>query len=225
MRLERGLPSVPRGLSRELATYLQALQTVVLSVAGLGRGNEEKRALRAPEKTNTERRELRRGEVLTANLADGSVSADKLAAGCVTEKKIAPSAVTAKAIKGGAVGADALAALCVGNGKLADRCVEERNIEDGSVTRAKLGADCRLTIQEGKALDGELVELAGFAEEPLAVMTGFWVETGGKGVLRAGIREMEKTDRGWSFTAEARLETEAKVYKGGLRWRAYGRSV
>lgn len=46
---DRGLQSVPRGLDRNLTTYLQAIRTELLRLSGLVRGSDQSRAVRASE--------------------------------------------------------------------------------------------------------------------------------------------------------------------------------
>ena len=48
---ERGLPSLPRGLSRDLTVYLQSLAEFVLRLSGSVRGSQSARAVRAAEDT------------------------------------------------------------------------------------------------------------------------------------------------------------------------------
>lgn len=45
----RGLPAVPRGLSREMTVYLQALHNVILNMSGLGRGTNGTRSVSTSE--------------------------------------------------------------------------------------------------------------------------------------------------------------------------------
>lgn len=68
---ERGLPSIPRGLGRELTTYLQALHGILLSLSGLSRGSD--RALRVSDgsvRTGTATASIGQAAVLNRHLAD-----------------------------------------------------------------------------------------------------------------------------------------------------------
>lgn len=93
----RGLPAVPRGLSRELTSYLQSLQNVILNLSGLGRGTAQTRAVTVAEKVilqkeaNTANSNGANGSdlVQTKNIANGAVTTNKLADGAVTQDKLA----------------------------------------------------------------------------------------------------------------------------------------
>ena len=89
---DRGLQSVPRGLDRNLTTYLQAIRTELLRLSGLVRGSAQSRAVRASEASAA----FGGGSVSTPS---GSVDVAAIASqifrdGSVTERKLADRAVT-----------------------------------------------------------------------------------------------------------------------------------
>ena len=91
MAPERGLPSVPRGLSRDLTLFLQAILRVLSSLSGLGPGSEKTRAVRVSEERpyGAGTAALTPGAVNTQHIKDGAVTSAKLADGCVTVAKLA----------------------------------------------------------------------------------------------------------------------------------------
>lgn len=165
---ERGLPSVPRGLSRDLTVYLQALAETLLRLSGSVRGSGDARAVRAAERNTlgSGATTLGQAEVLSWMLKDKAVTADKLADGAVTETKLALSAVTERAICPGAV---TEAALSVG-------AVTKTRIADGAVDASKLADGALPVVIGGAAVDGETVVLPGtWRERPwvaLALVAG-----------------------------------------------------
>ncbi len=99
---ERGLPSIPRGLGRELTAYLQAIHGVLLNLSGLSRGSD--RALRVSDgsvRTGTVTASIGQASVLTRHLADKAVTSSKMADGCVTADKLAQGAVAASKLASG----------------------------------------------------------------------------------------------------------------------------
>lgn len=150
---ERGLPSLPRGLSRDLTLYLQSLSEFVLRLSGTVRGSGEARAVRAAEKGTlgggtavigqgaVQSDMLRRGSVTEEKLADGAVTASKLGQSAVTGRAIQPGAVDETALAPGAVGASRIQDDAVNGGKLADRAVTPRHLADGAVTANAMAAD------------------------------------------------------------------------------------
>ena len=163
---DRGLQSVPRGLDRNLTTYLQAIRTELLRLSGLVRGSDQSRAVRASEASAAfgggsvstpsgsvdvaaiASQIFRDGSVTERKLADRAVTGGKLADNAVTARTIAPGevdnnalaeqAVTAGKLAGGTVTAGALANGCVTRGKLAEDAVDTRNLMDGAVTSDKI---------------------------------------------------------------------------------------
>lgn len=99
---ERGLPSVPRGLSRDLTLFLRALLQVLSSLSGLGPGTEKTRAVRVSEEraAGAVAAALGAGDVSTRHITDGAVTSSKLADECVTEKKLALECVTPDKLAG-----------------------------------------------------------------------------------------------------------------------------
>lgn len=158
MANERGLPSVPRGLPRDLTVYLQSLAETLLRLSGSVRGSGDARAVRAAERSSLGSGTSTPGQaaILSWMLKDKAVTSDKLADGAVTETKLGMSAVTEQAIRPGAVTEAALAAEAVTGTKLA-----------GGVLPVVIG---------GAAVDGETVVLPGtWRERPwvaLALVTG-----------------------------------------------------
>ena len=163
---DRGLQSVPRGLDRNLTTYLQAIRTELLRLSGLVRGSDQSRAVRASEASaafgggsvSTPSKSVDVAAIASQIFRDGSVTERKLAERAVTGGKVADNAVTARTIApgevdnnalaeqavtagklaGGAVTAGALANGCVTRGKLAEDAVDTRNLMDGAVTSDKI---------------------------------------------------------------------------------------
>ena len=164
---DRGLQAVPRGLDRNLTTYLQAIRTELLRLSGLVRGSDQSRAVRASEASVAfgggtvstasgsvdmgaiASQIFRDGSVTERKLADRAVAGGKLADNAVTSRTIAPGevgnnalaeqAVTAGNLSDGAVTAGALAMRCVTRDKLAEDAVGTPNLLDGAVTSDKLG--------------------------------------------------------------------------------------
>ena len=164
---DRGLQAVPRGLDRNLTTYLQAIRTELLRLSGLVRGSDQSRAVRASEASVAfgggtvstasgsvdmgaiASQIFRDGSVTERKLADRAVAGGKLADNAVTSRTIAPGevgnnalaeqAVTAGKLADGAVTAGALAMRCVTRDKLAEDAVGTPNLLDGAVTSDKLG--------------------------------------------------------------------------------------
>lgn len=92
---ERGLPSVPRGLSRDLTLFLQAILRVLSNLSGLGPGTEKTRAVRVSEERlyGAGTAPLSVDAVSTQHIKDGAITSAKLADGCVTGPKLAPGSV------------------------------------------------------------------------------------------------------------------------------------
>ena len=183
---ERGLPSLPRGLSRDLTVYLQSLAEFVLRLSGSVRGSQSARAVRAAEKAG-----LGPG---TATIGQGAVQSDMLRRGCVTEDKLADGAVTAD--------------------KLADKAITTKKLADGAVSRSKLGVGVLPALVAGTATNGETVALPGlWACAPVVAMTAFSLSQGRDGETEgndarigvSGLREVvDDTGAGtgvWEFDA------------------------
>ncbi len=219
MAHEHGLPSVPRGLSRELTIFLQGILRVLSSMGGFGRGTEKTRALRVSDGQSAAAasaalavgavatRHLSDGAVTQSKLADLCVTESKLADGCVTESKLAQSSVTAHAIAGGAVTGGALAAQCVSADKLADNALP--------------------ASMEGSARDGETVQIGEWYGAPHVALLGFRVPLMDGATLRVGIKNLREEAGVWSFDAVALSddgeETEAQAARQGqISWRASG---
>ncbi|WP_165079245.1 MULTISPECIES: hypothetical protein [unclassified Desulfovibrio] len=207
---ERGLPSVPRGLSRDLTLFLQAILRVLSSLCGLGPGTEKTRAVRVSEEraAGTVAAPLSAAAVKTRHIEDGAITSAKLADGSVTEKKLAPSSVTERALAGGAVTGEVLAAECVTPDKLA------------GVTLA--------TGIEGRAGDGDAVLMGEWYGEPCVSVLGFSVPVGDGGILNVGIKNLREEGGVWVFdavahTSDADEETGAQTARTGqILWRASG---
>lgn len=120
MAIERGLPSLPRTLDRELRIYLQSLGDMVLRLAGNVRGADASRALRVSEGSGTgvTKAVVGQGEIVTRHLADASITSKKLADNSVCAEKLAQSAVTERAVAAGAVTRACLAAGAVSTDKI-----------------------------------------------------------------------------------------------------------
>lgn len=202
---ERGLPSIPRGLGRELTTYLQGLHGILLGLSGLSRGSD--RALRVSDgsvRTGTATASIGQATVLNRHLADKAVTSSKLADGCVTAGKLAPSAVTDKAIQAGAVTEAALAA--------------------GVVTVSKLAAGVLPILVYGTARDGETVPLPGiWTAAPLVAVTAFSLpliqeEEQVKSPARVGVADLrEIAEEGGEGTGQWEFDAA-----GDFEWAAIG---
>lgn len=107
MAPERGLPSVPRGLSRDLTLFLQAILRVLSSLSGLGPGTEKTRAVRVSEERlyGAGTAALSADAVSTQHIKDGAITSAKLADGCVTEVKLAAKSVTLEKLADSALAA------------------------------------------------------------------------------------------------------------------------
>ena len=144
---DRGLQAVPRGLDRNLTTYLQAIRTELLRLSGLVRGSDQSRAVRASEASvafgggsiSTASGNVDVGAIASQVLRDGSVTERKLAERAVTGGKLADNSVTSRTIAPGEVGNNALAGGAVTAGKLADGAVTSGALMNRCVTRDKLG--------------------------------------------------------------------------------------
>lgn len=137
---ERGLPSLPRGLPRDLTMYLQNMAEMVLRLSGGVRGSSASRALRVAETggLSTGATVIEQNSISRGMLRDKSVTSDKLADDAVTEAKIAPSAVTQRSIKAGEVTETALASASVTERCLADKAVTEAKLGHGAVRESAL---------------------------------------------------------------------------------------
>lgn len=203
---ERGLPSIPRGLGRDLTTYLQSMHGILLGLSGLSRGSD--RALRVSDgsvRTGTVTASIGQAAVLNRHLADKAVTSSKLADGCVTAGKLAPSAVTDKAIQAGAVTEAALAA--------------------GAVTVSKLAGGVLPIWVAGTAMNGETISLPGvWAAAPLVAVTALslpQIQAGeqAESPARVGVADLrEVEDEGgegtgqWEFDAAGDFEWVAIGY-------------
>lgn len=203
---ERGLPSIPRGLGRELTTYLQALHNMLLGLSGLSRGSD--RALRMSDgsvSTGTVTASIGQASVLTRHLADKAVTSSKMADGCVTAAKLAQSAVTDKAIQAGAVTGTALAT--------------------GAVSASKIKPGVLPVWVTGSARNGEIITLPGvWAATPLVAVTALSLHSIQEGeqvgnpvrVGVAALREVEdeegKGTGQWEFDATGDFEWAAIGY-------------
>lgn len=182
---DRGLQAVPRGLERNLATYLQAVRAELLKLSGLVRGSDKTRALRASEAVSAfgtvsaasggvdvgtlAAQILREGVVTEKQLADGAATDVKLADNAVTPRALAPGAVGNRALAEGAVtggklarGAvtsEALSARCVTGENVAARAVDTRHLAEGAVTGEKLaqGAVTHAALADGSVDASKLV--------------------------------------------------------------------
>lgn len=202
---ERGLPAIPRGLGRELTTYLQALHGILLGLSGLSRGAD--RALRVSDgsvRTGTVMAAIGQAAVLNRHLADKAVTSSKLADGCVTAGKLAPSAVTDKAIQAGAVTEEALAA--------------------GAVTVSKLASGVLPVWVAGTAAHGETVSLPGvWIAAPLVALTavtlpGSQTETEADALSAVGVSGLrEVVDENGQGTGQWEFDAA-----GNFAWAAIG---
>ena len=95
MAADRGLPSVPRGLPRELTAYLSSLDAVLRRLSGDMRGAETARAVRAVEAVSFQAPQPIGSSAITVDmLCDGAVTERKIRDGAVTGKKLAQSTMT-----------------------------------------------------------------------------------------------------------------------------------
>lgn len=232
--IDRGLPSVPRGLNREMTAYLQSMHNVVLGMSGLGRGTTDTRAVRVNEgrygsvsnAAASGKDFLDIGSIMTAHLANEAVTEPKIADGAVTHAKlgisavesnnIKPGAVDSATIKKGAVSTDKLADRAVTTEKLADRSVVADKLADRAVTNQKI-ADNSITIEKlapellpvfvsGVSAHGTTVNLGKWLERPVVVMTGQRIPVGECGELCAGVNNLREENGVWLFDAVAIFE-------------------
>lgn len=211
MAVERGLPAVPRGLSREMTTYLQSLHNVILSMSGLGRGTNQTRSVRASEVKGIVAEYgnsiLKKGSIDEDKIADGAVTENKLANGSVTAKKLAPSSVDARALADGAVGSNELAAHAVTLDKIAPELLPE--------------------ISNGIADHGSVVNLGIYIERPIVTICGLEIPVGDCGEIRSAIENIRMENGEWLFDAVAVCEFGEEdgmaCYPGKLHWLAIGR--
>lgn len=231
MAIERGMPAVPRGLSRELTFYLQSMQELVAAMAGLGRGTANKRAIRVGEASRyTSERivEERPGrESITADmLATGVVTERSLANGSVTGAKLAPSAVGSPALAPDAVDSASIKDSAITEEKLSAGCVSREKLADGAVGRSKLDPALFPVFETGEAGHEETVPLGAWAERPLVTITGADVPVGSCGELCLGLDNLREENGEWLFEARAVFvmgdEVETR-YPGKLHWLAMGR--
>lgn len=189
--IERGMQSVPRGLSAGLTSYLNSLDAVVRRLAGLSRGADEARAVRRSEASGLGVGGYGQGAVASAMLHDDAVTSRKIAAGAVTSEKIAAGAVTGEKLAAGVVGERHLAEHAVTTGKLANSSVTGDRLAAGAVAEAHL-ADRAVTA--GKLALGVVGERH-LADN--AVTTGKLADasvTGDK-LRAASVTERELSDR------------------------------
>lgn len=228
MANDRGLASVPRGLGRELTQYLQSVDAVVRRLAGMVRGSDAARAVRASEASTAfgsgpapspgldmgaiAAQVLRDGSVTERKLAESAVSASKIREHAVTSKAIAPGEVIENALHEGCVSTGKLAAGAVTSAKLAAKSVTADKLAAGAVDTAALGTGCvtadkladgvlpeGLEIFTGEALHGEVVPVPGIWDTaPLILITRF----------AAVVEEHESTD------AEGVTRTEQRCRAG-----------
>ena len=200
---DRGLQSVPRGLDRNLTTYLQAIRTELLRLSGLVRGSDQSRAVRASEASAAfgggsvstpsgsvdvaaiASQIFRDGSVTERKLADRAVTGGKLADNAVTARTIAPGevdnnalmdgAVTSDKIEEGAVTTERLGDWAVTFYKISPGAVGTESIRDGSVTAKKLAKGALPPAwASGDAKDGETVAIPGnWDGRPAVFLTGW----------------------------------------------------
>ena len=139
MAADRGLPSVPRGLPRELTAYLSSIDAVLRRLSGDMRGAETARAVRAAEVVSFQAPQPIGSSAITVDmLCDGAVTERKIRDGAVTGKKLAQSTITPRELGAGAVTEDALEKGSVATSKLCDRAVTDDKIGDGAVVSRTL---------------------------------------------------------------------------------------
>lgn len=220
MALDRGLPAVPRGLTRELTAFLQAQQNILLSMSGLGRGTTETRAMRVYERTASPSGKggvsgLTNGSVLSAHIATGAVTESKIADGAVSGSKIATSAIEGRHVKPGGIDTVCLADGSVTNPKLADASVDAQKlaanavtttkIADGAITRAKLSEELIPQIMEGSAEHGATINIGKWLARPIVAMRGYSLlcGSGNGGSQLVRIDNLREENDEWLFDAIA----------------------
>ncbi len=165
MATDRGLPAVPRGLDRSLTTHLQAMQNLLLRIAGLVRGSDGARAVRVSDGSISTGASsvtaIQQASVLSQHLADYAVTTSKISTEAVTQEKIAASAVSTAKMVDYAVTTEKLADLAVSTGKVADGAINNEKLADLAVSESKLvdyavTADklADLAVSESKIADG-----------------------------------------------------------------------
>ena len=212
---EFGLPSVPRGLTRELTVYLHALNSSLLRLAGSLRGTAEVRAVRASEASTMGTRAPADGSISQVMLGDAIVTEGKLTDGAVTESKLAAGAVTGEKIAAGSVGGNALADGAVSFGKIASGSVTTGKLSDGAVTAAKLASGIVVSMESGEALDCQTIALTGAWEEtPCVLISRFALPEGGQKIAEIGVKGLRFDAGVWKFDAA-----------GNFSWVAIGHPV
>lgn len=194
-----GLPAVPTGLPRDLSIFLQALAENVRILAGSARGTSGARAVRASEANtlSTGTSVVGQNAIGTGNLKAKSITSDKLADSSVTEAKLAMSSVSGRVLQAGAVTEDKIAMASVSASKIADGVLP--------------------VCIEGRALDGEMVEIpALFAECPTVCLTSIHALSDKTDIL-VGYTELFEL-----FAEESGTGRWAFVAIGSFAWIAIG---
>lgn len=227
MALEKGLPAVPRGQSREMTAYLQSLHNVIASVAGFGRNSDENRAARVSEVRQIARSTGREpGSVVSTMLGPGSVTETKLATGAVSAKKLATDAVQTRHISAQAVTGEKIADAAITGEKIAANAVTLDKIADGAIDHDKLDKKLLPVILAGSAKHGETVTLGKFEQAPLVAMTYQNVPIASCGELVCGIFNLREEAGAWRFDVKAAfemgIEDGISVYPGEIGWTAIG---
>lgn len=216
MTLEKGLPAVPRGLSREMTAYLQSLHTVIASISGFGRNSSQSRAARIGEVR----------DIIRSASGLGSGEAYELAAGSVTESRLANNAVTASKIAESAIETRHIAEAAIISDKLADGCISTAKLAEASVTREKLDAGLLPVFMTGKAKHRETVSPGKFLEKPLVWIAGQRIPVGMCGEIVCEITNLHDENGSWFFDVTAAFEMACEdgeaVYPGQITWAAIG---
>lgn len=241
MALDRGLPAVPRGLTRELTAFLQAQQNIILGMSGLGRGTTETRAMRVYERASTPSGQrgvsgLSNGSVLSAHIATGAITESKIADSAVSGAKIATSAIESRHVKPGVIDTGCLANDSVtiqklvdgsvNSQKLAANAVTTTNLADGAITRAKLSEELIPQVLEGSAEHGATINLGKWLFRPVVAIRGYslLIENGGSQLVR--IDNLREENGVWLFDAIAicdmSLVPDMLDTYGKILWIAFG---
>lgn len=223
---DRGLPSIPRGLSRDMTCYLQSIHNIILGMSGLGRNTADSRAMRVDERQfaaggSHAQTSLGTGSILTAHIATGAVTESKIAAGAVTADKIAPANLETRHIKPQAIDTACLRDNAVTTGKLENASVNSEKLAAGCVTRSKLAHELIPAMIYGLARHGDIVNLKAWAMRPLLCVTGFGIdgmpERAGQW-LQIRIANLHEADGKWQFEAVAHVDRSAENIPDRLGW-------
>ena len=250
----KSMPSVPRGLSRELESFLGSVSSNVSKLIGAARNSSGSRAVTISESRNIisggSSSSTEQSAIYTYMLKDKSVTSSKLADNAVTSEKIDVSAVLTRNMAAKAVTSDILGDYSVESSKIKDGSVISAKIADGAIVRKHIADNAVATahiaesavtsekIADGsvspeKLSDGVLMQcVTGECEDgDLVRISGVWSEK--PVVCITGIRSIVDmaTDSGNIVGVDKLTEQEenpgvwAFTSVGAFSWAAFGRQI